>query len=542
VALASASVALCYADRANLSTAILPMAEQYGWDSAFKGVVLSAFFAGYAATQVLGGALADRHGGKRVLAAGVALWSLFTALTPAAAAAGAFPLLAARAALGVGEGVAFPAIHALIAANVPRDRQSTAVGAATAASYAGTALAFGLAPPLITRLGWPAVFHLFGAAALVWLPLWLPVRERRRGAAAGARQSRQLLDEAAAAAASPLLGAAAAKSKPAAAAAAAAFAAASAAQQTPGPPRPPARPSALRRLWRRPEVRAIAACQYCQSYGMYGLLTWLPSFYSERYGVAMADLGGYTLAPYVLQGVVGLGAGALADRLIVAWSGDGSGDGGAWGGGGGSWGGGASFLSPSPPPPPPPPPSYSAAANRRAAAVRRVRVSLQLAGMLGPAACLLVAVSPLAAGDAGTASAAVTVGLALSALSLGGVSASHLDVAPKHAGAVFGAGNTAATLAGLVATPLTGLVLRWTGGSWACVFGLVAAHYLAGSVAWARYAGDRPLPEDDDDDDDDDGVGGGGGGGGDDCALVPLRDAEAAPASLPSPRSASFAV
>jgi ACS family sodium-dependent inorganic phosphate cotransporter len=234
---------------------------------------------------------------------------------------------------------------------------------------------------------------------------------------------------------------------------------------------------------------------------MYGLLTWLPSFYSERYGVAVADLGGYTLAPYVLQGVLGLGAGALADKLIDAWSSSSSGD-----GGGGEARGGVLSLSPSSAPSPPPPSSSSSAADRRAAAVRRVRVSLQLAGMLGPAACLLVAVSPLAAGDARTASAAVTLGLALSALTLGGVSASHLDVAPKHAGAVFGAGNTAATLAGLVATPLTGLVLRWTGGSWAWVFGLVAAHYVAGSVAWAGWAGDRPLPEDDDDDDGDGGA------------------------------------
>jgi ACS family sodium-dependent inorganic phosphate cotransporter len=49
-----------------------------------------------------------------VLTAGVALWSLFTVVTPAAAAAGTPQLLAARVLLGVGEGVAFPAIHSII--------------------------------------------------------------------------------------------------------------------------------------------------------------------------------------------------------------------------------------------------------------------------------------------------------------------------------------------------------------------------------------------------------------------------------------------
>lgn len=60
---------------------------------------------------------------------------------------------------------------------------------------------------------------------------------------------------------------------------------------------------------------------------------------------------------------------------------------------------------------------------------------------------------------------------------------------------VFGAGNTAATLAGLVAVPLTGLLLDKT-GSWSLVFSVVGLHYLAGSIAWAALAGGRQLPQD----------------------------------------------
>lgn len=59
---------------------------------------------GYAATQLLGGQLADALGSKWVLAAGLSCWSLATAITPLAAANGAAPLLAARLALGLGEG------------------------------------------------------------------------------------------------------------------------------------------------------------------------------------------------------------------------------------------------------------------------------------------------------------------------------------------------------------------------------------------------------------------------------------------------------
>lgn len=42
---------LCYLDRTNISTAIVPMAEQYGWNKQFCSIVMSAFFAGYGATQ-----------------------------------------------------------------------------------------------------------------------------------------------------------------------------------------------------------------------------------------------------------------------------------------------------------------------------------------------------------------------------------------------------------------------------------------------------------------------------------------------------------
>lgn len=109
---------LCYLDRTNISTAIVPMAEQFGWNKQFCSIVMSAFFAGYGATQVLGGQLSDKYGGSAVLAAGLMVWSLATVLTPLAASWGTWQLLTARAVLGMAQGIAFPAIHALLAKKV----------------------------------------------------------------------------------------------------------------------------------------------------------------------------------------------------------------------------------------------------------------------------------------------------------------------------------------------------------------------------------------------------------------------------------------
>ena len=69
---------------------------------------------GYLLTQVAGGVWADKFGGKRVLSFGVIWWSMATALTPLAASLGLPVLLVMRACMGVGEGVAMPAMNNLL--------------------------------------------------------------------------------------------------------------------------------------------------------------------------------------------------------------------------------------------------------------------------------------------------------------------------------------------------------------------------------------------------------------------------------------------
>jgi ACS family sodium-dependent inorganic phosphate cotransporter len=108
-----AAVFVCYIDRVNISLAIVPMAREFGWSKTTSGFVMSSFFIGYLLTQVPGGILAGRFGGKHVLAGGVLFWSLFTALTPPSAYAGFGALIGARILMGM---VTFPSIlHAVVA-------------------------------------------------------------------------------------------------------------------------------------------------------------------------------------------------------------------------------------------------------------------------------------------------------------------------------------------------------------------------------------------------------------------------------------------
>ncbi len=169
VGLCFLSTLICYIDRVNMSVAIIPMAEEFKWAQTTRGIVLSSFFYGYLATQVLGGWLADRYGGKVVLGFGVLWWSIFTLLTPPAAAVSLAVLFIARVGMGLGEGVAFPAIHNLFARWVPVHERARSVALNASGIALGTVAALLLTPMIVLAWGWQAVFYCFG---LLGFPTW----------------------------------------------------------------------------------------------------------------------------------------------------------------------------------------------------------------------------------------------------------------------------------------------------------------------------------------------------------------------------------
>jgi MFS transporter, ACS family, solute carrier family 17 (sodium-dependent inorganic phosphate cotransporter), other len=145
-----------------MSIAILPMSESYGWTSTTIGLVQSSFFWGYLLTQVLGGVWADKFGGKVVLGFGVLWWSLATVLTPLAATLGLPALLAARACMGVGEGVAMPAMNNMLSRWVPVRERSRSLSLVYSGMYTGSVMGLAVSPHMIHSLGWPSVFYVFG--------------------------------------------------------------------------------------------------------------------------------------------------------------------------------------------------------------------------------------------------------------------------------------------------------------------------------------------------------------------------------------------
>lgn len=58
---------------------------EFDWDEKIQGLVLSSFFWGYVITQMPGGMLADKYGGKATLGLGMLFSSIGTIITPVVA-------------------------------------------------------------------------------------------------------------------------------------------------------------------------------------------------------------------------------------------------------------------------------------------------------------------------------------------------------------------------------------------------------------------------------------------------------------------------
>ena len=166
------AIFICYIDRVNISVAIIPMQQQFGWSEAQVGIVFSSFYFGYMFTMILGGYLADKYGGKYVLGFGVLAWSLFTFLTPIFAYQGFFAIFLIRVLLGLGEGVAFPSIHSLYARWIPFTERTRVIAITNSGISAGTVFGFAVTTIIITMYSWELVFYLFGLLGIIWSFFW----------------------------------------------------------------------------------------------------------------------------------------------------------------------------------------------------------------------------------------------------------------------------------------------------------------------------------------------------------------------------------
>ena len=169
------AVFICFIDRVNISVAIIPMQAQFGWSEFQVGIILGSFYFGYIISMTFSGFLADKYGGKIVLAYGLFFWSLFTLITPAFAYSGFFFLILIRILMGLGEGVTFPAWHSIYARWIPFEERTRAIAITNSGISFGSVFGLVVTAMIIEGYSWEWVFYSFGALGILLFFFWQKV-------------------------------------------------------------------------------------------------------------------------------------------------------------------------------------------------------------------------------------------------------------------------------------------------------------------------------------------------------------------------------
>ena len=173
---------LSFVEGSVLSVALPAIRASYGAGAQQVQWVVNAYLLPLSALLLLGGALGDHYGRRRLLVVGTSIFaitSLLCALAPSLPI-----LLAARGAQGIGAALLLPNSLALLNAAFEGDKRGRAVGIWAAAGAAAAAVAPLIGGWLVGTVGWPAIFYINLPLALgaVLLALRFVTESRETGA------------------------------------------------------------------------------------------------------------------------------------------------------------------------------------------------------------------------------------------------------------------------------------------------------------------------------------------------------------------------
>lgn len=271
---------ITYIDRVAISTAAPFIKDDLGLSNTELGLALSAFAIPYAFFQIVGGLIGDRFGPRKVLGIVGVLWALATAAT--GMATGIISLVIARLGLGFGEGASFPTATTAMAKWMPVSQRGLAQGVTHSASRIGNAAAPVILALLIASLGWRASFFIIGALSLSWVFAWyLYFRDEP---ATHPKMTDVELAEIP--------------------------------EYVQFKDRPPV---PWKQLLRR--ILPVTFVDFCYGWTLWVYLTWIPSFFSENYGLDLKSFALFTTL-VLFAGVIGDSAGGMISDRIYRKTGD----------------------------------------------------------------------------------------------------------------------------------------------------------------------------------------------------------------------------
>uniref|UniRef100_H2YWW5 Major facilitator superfamily (MFS) profile domain-containing protein n=1 Tax=Ciona savignyi TaxID=51511 RepID=H2YWW5_CIOSA len=373
--------------------------ETFNWDGPTRGWILGAFYYGYMTTQIIGAFLEHKFGGKIVFGGAVALSSVLSLITPTMARLGPWHLMATRVLLGVSQGPMYPVHHGMWGKWAPPLSRSKLISITMTGTNIGTALSYNLSGYLARHGfagGWPSVFYVMGIIGLCWVVLWVmfafdsPAKHPRIS-----ERERRYIEQS--------IGTSYQKDMP----------------KIP-----------WKGIFMSPIFWGLFIGHFCSNYGHYNLLTNLPSYIDQVFGLSIKDVLTENCITYWRNGLRSNGHFALAAipfislwffTTLAGWIAD----------------------------------TVRESKRLSTLNVRRIliviaqfvpAVFLVAAGYLGcnPAAAILVVT--LAAGFGGFATPGFKVNVC------------HVEIAPRYSGILYSLTNTFATISGQVVGPIAGYV------------------------------------------------------------------------------------
>ena len=265
---------ILFVDRVNIATAAPLIKLDLRLSNTQLGLVFSAFAIPYAVFQLLGSWIGDKFGPRLILTVCCAIVGVATILT--GAAGGFLSLIAARLALGLGEGAAFSTATRAMSTWTPAGRWGFAQGITHSYAHIGNALTPPLMIALFAFITWRGSFVVTGSASLVWLVVWAwYFRDDPRRHPAITKADLAALPARAAG----------------------------------GRPSVP-----WLRLARR--ILPVTAVDFCYGWTLWLFMSWIPTFFLENYHLNLKSSAMFT-AGVLFAGVVGDTVGGVAsDRLL----------------------------------------------------------------------------------------------------------------------------------------------------------------------------------------------------------------------------------
>ncbi|PEJ57632.1 MFS transporter [Bacillus sp. AFS002410] len=161
-----------YADKSVSGYASIAIMKEFKLSAPQWGVVGSSFFWLFSLAAIVGGALSDKIGSKKMLTILLLAWTVLQ--LGAFAITGLTGLILYRILLGMFEGPSAPAMYSHVSKWFPKEQQGRALSILNIGAQIGAFLYAPIVVHLIHNFGWRFSFASFGVFSLLWVLFWIP--------------------------------------------------------------------------------------------------------------------------------------------------------------------------------------------------------------------------------------------------------------------------------------------------------------------------------------------------------------------------------